>query len=88
MAAQVLWILQGPHGGQILQIAQTVDVFSRYGVIFMLFLMGLDTRIFTSYSFVMVLAWLANLVGLATIIGAFTYGPRGNVDSAPSPTRI
>jgi len=44
-AAQVLWILQGPHGGQILQVAQTVDVFSRYGVIFMLFLVGLDTSV-------------------------------------------
>jgi Kef-type K+ transport system membrane component KefB len=44
-AAQVLWVLQGPHGGQILQIAQTVDVFSRYGVIFMLFLVGLDTSV-------------------------------------------
>jgi Kef-type K+ transport system membrane component KefB len=44
-AAQVLWILQGPDGGQILQVAHTVDVFSRYGVIFMLFLVGLDTSI-------------------------------------------
>ena len=44
-AAQVLWVLQGPHGTQILQIAQTVDVFSRYGVIFMLFLVGLDTSV-------------------------------------------
>ena len=42
-AEQVLRILQGPNGGQILQVAQTVDVFSRYGVIFMLFLVGLDT---------------------------------------------
>jgi len=44
-AAQVLWVLQGPDGGQILQVAQTVDVFSRYGVIFMLFLVGLDTSV-------------------------------------------
>jgi Kef-type K+ transport system membrane component KefB len=44
-ANQILGILQGPHGGQILQVAQTVDVFSRYGVIFMLFLVGLDTSI-------------------------------------------
>lgn len=44
-ATEILWILQGPHGGQILQVAQTVDVFSRYGVIFMLFLVGLDTSI-------------------------------------------
>ena len=33
-----------------------------------------EAKIFTSYLFVMVLAWLANLVGLATIIGAFTAG--------------
>jgi Kef-type K+ transport system membrane component KefB len=44
-ANEVLWILQGSHGGQILQVAQTVDVFSRYGVIFMLFLVGLDTSV-------------------------------------------
>jgi len=44
-ATEVLGILQSPHGGQILQVAQTVDVFSRYGVIFMLFLVGLDTSI-------------------------------------------
>jgi len=44
-ATEVLWILQSPNGGQILQVAQTVDVFSRYGVIFMLFLVGLDTSI-------------------------------------------
>jgi len=44
-AADVLWVLQGPHGGQILQIAETVDVFSRYGVIFMLFMVGLDTSV-------------------------------------------
>jgi Kef-type K+ transport system membrane component KefB len=44
-ARQILSILQGPHGGQILQVAQTVDVFSRYGVIFMLFLVGLDTSV-------------------------------------------
>jgi Kef-type K+ transport system membrane component KefB len=44
-ANQVLRILQGAQGGQILQVAQTVDVFSRYGVIFMLFLVGLDTSV-------------------------------------------
>ena len=44
-ARKILSILQGPHGGEILQVAQTVDVFSRYGVIFMLFLVGLDTSV-------------------------------------------
>ena len=44
-ATRVLTALQGPHGAQLLQIAQTVDVFSRYGVIFLLFLVGLDTSV-------------------------------------------
>lgn len=33
-----------------------------------------EAKMFTSYFFVMVLAWMANLVGLATIVGAFTAG--------------
>src|SRR5690606_37520273 len=44
-ATRVLAALQGPHGAQLLQIAQTVDVFSRYGIIFLLFLVGLDTSV-------------------------------------------
>jgi len=38
-------IISGPRGAQILQVAHTVDVFSRYGVIFMLFMVGLETDI-------------------------------------------
>jgi Kef-type K+ transport system membrane component KefB len=34
----------------------------------------IEAKMFTSYLFVMILAWLANLVGLATIIGAFAAG--------------
>jgi Na+:H+ antiporter len=41
----ILDILQGPNGNELLQVAHTVDVFSRYGVIFLLFLVGLDTSI-------------------------------------------
>ncbi|MGD2052494.1 MAG: cation:proton antiporter [Gammaproteobacteria bacterium] len=41
----ILDILRGPHGNELLQVAHTVDVFSRYGVIFLLFLVGLDTSI-------------------------------------------
>jgi len=41
----ILDILRGPHGSEILQVAHTVDVFSRYGIIFLLFLVGLDTSI-------------------------------------------
>jgi Kef-type K+ transport system membrane component KefB len=33
-----------------------------------------EAKLFTSFLFVMLLAWLANLVGLATIVGAFTAG--------------
>jgi Kef-type K+ transport system membrane component KefB len=33
-----------------------------------------EAKMFTSYLFVMVLAWIANLAGLATIVGAFAAG--------------
>jgi Kef-type K+ transport system membrane component KefB len=41
----ILDILRGPHGNELLQVAHAVDVFSRYGIIFLLFLVGLDTSI-------------------------------------------
>jgi Kef-type K+ transport system membrane component KefB len=41
----VLDVLQGPHGLELVQVAHAVDVFSRYGVIFLLFLVGLDTSL-------------------------------------------
>lgn len=41
-ALVILEILRGPDGGQILQVAHTVDIFSRYGAIFLLFLVGLE----------------------------------------------
>jgi Kef-type K+ transport system membrane component KefB len=41
----VLSVLGGPSGNEYLQIAHTVDVFSRYGVIFLLFLVGLETNL-------------------------------------------
>ena len=44
-APEILAILHGPGGAALTQIAHTVDVFSRYGVIFMLFLIGLDTSL-------------------------------------------
>lgn len=43
--ARFLAVLRGPHGAEYAQIAQAVDVFSRYGVIFLLFHVGLDTCI-------------------------------------------
>ncbi|WP_230209674.1 cation:proton antiporter [Solemya velum gill symbiont] len=44
-AADVLRIITGPNGSEYLAIAQAVDVFSRYGVIFLLFHVGLNTCI-------------------------------------------
>ncbi len=41
----ILNILQGPGGAELTQIAHAVDVFSRYGVIFLLFLVGLGTSV-------------------------------------------
>ncbi len=38
-------IMTGPQGGQVMQVAHAVDVFSRYGVIFLLFMVGLETNI-------------------------------------------
>lgn len=42
-AESFLQVLGGPNGGEYLQVAQAVDIFSRYGVIFLLFHVGLDT---------------------------------------------
>jgi len=42
---RVLDILRGPHGFELMQISYAADVFSRYGIIFLLFLVGLDTSI-------------------------------------------
>lgn len=44
-ASELLGILQGPGGGALLLVAHAVDVFSRYGVIFLLFLVGLDNSV-------------------------------------------
>jgi Kef-type K+ transport system membrane component KefB len=44
-ALEIVRIITGPHGGQVMQVAQIVDAFSRYGVIFMLFMVGLQTNL-------------------------------------------
>ncbi|MDH5547479.1 MAG: cation:proton antiporter [Gammaproteobacteria bacterium] len=44
-AQRLIGILNGPDGAELIQVAHTVDIFSRYGVIFLLFLVGLDTSI-------------------------------------------
>lgn len=43
--AHVLALLRGPHGSELIQVAQTLDIFSRYGIIFLLFMVGLRTSI-------------------------------------------
>lgn len=45
LAAKIVEIVQGPHGMQLLSIAHTADVFSRYGVIFLMFLVGLESSV-------------------------------------------
>ncbi|MCE0724290.1 MULTISPECIES: cation:proton antiporter [Legionella] len=42
---QVVDALSGPHGADFLKIAYIVDIFSRYGVIFLLFMVGLESSI-------------------------------------------
>lgn len=44
-AQEIVRIITGPNGGQVMQVAHVVDVFSRYGVIFMLFMVGLQTNL-------------------------------------------
>ncbi|MCB1774534.1 MAG: cation:proton antiporter [Gammaproteobacteria bacterium] len=44
-ATNFLAMLKGPHGGEYLQVAHAVDVLSRYGVIFLLFHVGLETSL-------------------------------------------
>jgi len=42
---EILKILLGPRGQDMLQVAHTLDIFSRYGVIFLLFLVGLESSV-------------------------------------------
>ncbi|MDH5219385.1 MAG: cation:proton antiporter, partial [Gammaproteobacteria bacterium] len=44
-AEKILGILKGPNGAELIQVAHTVDIFSRYGVIFLLFMVGLETSV-------------------------------------------
>lgn len=44
-ADRIINILHGPHGYDYVQVAHIVDIFSRYGVIFLLFIIGLDTQL-------------------------------------------
>lgn len=42
-AGEILSILRSPGGNILVMVAHVVDVFSRYGVLFLLFLIGLDS---------------------------------------------
>jgi len=44
-ANEVISILKSTEGPVLLQVAHAVDIFSRYGVIFLLFLVGLETSL-------------------------------------------
>lgn len=44
-AQRVIAIMESAQGAQLLQVSHVVDIFSRYGVIFLLFLVGLETSI-------------------------------------------
>ena len=44
-AEHMLALLRGPHGDELIQVAHTLDVFSRYGIIFLLFMVGLRTSV-------------------------------------------
>jgi Kef-type K+ transport system membrane component KefB len=44
-APEALQILRDPGGGVLLRVAHAVDVFSRYGVILLLFVVGLDNSV-------------------------------------------
>ncbi|MBI2784806.1 MAG: cation:proton antiporter [Legionella longbeachae] len=44
-AQQMISALSEPHGADYLKIAYVVDIFSRYGVIFLLFMVGLESSL-------------------------------------------
>lgn len=44
-ADQVIQSLSAPHGTEFLKIAYIVDIFARYGVIFLLFMVGLESSV-------------------------------------------
>ena len=44
-AKQVIAALAGPNGNNLLKVSYVVDIFSRYGVIFLLFLVGVESSI-------------------------------------------
>ncbi len=45
IAEKMVAMLEGPNGGVLLGVAHTIDIFSRYGVIFLLFLVGVESSV-------------------------------------------
>ncbi len=45
VAQKMIEVIEGPYGKQLLGIAHTIDIFSRYGVIFLLFMVGLESSV-------------------------------------------
>jgi Kef-type K+ transport system membrane component KefB len=45
IASKIVEVIEGPHGGQLVDMAQAIDIFSRYGVIFLLFMVGLESSV-------------------------------------------
>jgi len=45
LAQKIVEIVEGPNGMRWLSIVHTVDMFSRYGVIFLMFLVGLESSV-------------------------------------------
>jgi Kef-type K+ transport system membrane component KefB len=44
-ASQVMLAFSGPNGSDLLKVAYVVDMFSRYGILFLLFMVGLETSV-------------------------------------------
>ena len=69
-AEELITILSGPNGENYLKVAQTVDIFSRYGIIFMLFLVGLET----SLGNLRQVGMQSTLVALIGVVAPFSLG--------------
>lgn len=67
---RILKIFQGPGGPALTQVAHAVDIFSRYGVIFMLFLIGLSTSVEEMQQ----VGGASLRVALAGVIAPFVFG--------------
>jgi len=69
-AEEILTVLQSPGGDILVMVAHVVDVFSRYGVIFLLFLIGLDNSVEGMAS----VGWASARVALIGVLAPFLLG--------------